>query len=389
MLMHLQSMFSITALLSTTLFAAATAQETRTYPGVGRDRPVGLRLEPKPGVSINEDAGCEFNRVNGMVAQSNGNLVVANSGNLELCLFTARGRLLERVGRSGAGPGEYRSIESIHLMPGDSLLVRDGLLRRLSVLSGNGTFVRSIALKPPVDTLGFASLVAPLRDGSILIGYSEVRTFKPQPEAVFFTIQLFRYDGNGTMFERLGRFLSREHFVQEVPATMGRVAYWDRAFGRQLSLVPFGTGFIAGDGSAFDVRQYSAKGAITTIHKIDLPLRRVTPEDVAAYKEATLARTNAGNFAVHQKLVTEMPFPTHYPAFRRLLADPAERIWLEVYPAQGSEVGDWLVLDTARRRTSVVKTPARFRALAATGSALCGVSRDELDLESIHCYPVR
>jgi hypothetical protein len=274
-------------------------------------------------------------------------------------------------------------------MRGDSLLIRDGLLRRLTVLSGEGTFARTIALTPPIDTLGYASLIAPLRDGTLLVGYSEVRTFKPQPEPAYFTIQLFRYDTKGTLLERLGRFLSTERFVQEVPLEMGRIAYWARAFGRQLSLIPFGDGFIAGDGTDFTLRDYSPKGVVTTIHKIDLPVRGITTQEIAAYKQSETARAKPPWVTVTEKRVAEMPYPANYPAFRRLLPDPNGRIWLEVYPAIGADVSDWIVLDTMSRRSSLVRLPARFHPHALSRAALCGVSRDELDLESIRCYPVR
>ena len=116
--------------------------------------------------------------------------------------------------------------------------------------------------------------------------------------------------------------------------------------------------------------------------------RAVSSADIAAYKRTTQTNAKPPRAAVLQKLVDEMPFPASYPAFRRVLTDRSARIWLEVYPAAGQPAGAWVVFEPATRRTSVVMTAARFRPLAVSATRLCGVTRDDLDLESVQCFAV-
>lgn len=59
------------------------------------------------------------------------------------------GTLVDVLGRRGQGPGEFRSIEGVRFLPPDTLLAWDGANRRLSWLSLDGQFMRSVTLEPP------------------------------------------------------------------------------------------------------------------------------------------------------------------------------------------------------------------------------------------------
>lgn len=61
-------------------------------------------------------------------------------------VFDSSGRLITRVGKTGAGPGEtIRPLDAVAL-PGDSVLVFDGELRRLTVFDRNLKAARSVQL---------------------------------------------------------------------------------------------------------------------------------------------------------------------------------------------------------------------------------------------------
>ena len=337
--------------------------------------PPPIRLGATTPLTILESRWCQFNRIRAIVLQSSGRLVVANTGNRELCVFGPTGEFLHRLGRQGAGPGEYQAIQGVHRLRADSLLVYDPSLRRVSILDPDGQFVKSIPLSPPSDTLGSVVAVAPLTDGTFLVGYSEFRTGAPRPEAVSFTQRLFRYDTNGKLLGSIGRFFSSEHFIQATPPTMGGVAYWDRAFGRRWSIAPLESGFVAGEGTDFTVTQYGSTGGPVLVHRMDRQPRSVTSAHIATYRQQSREGLRPENVAIEEKRLAEMPYPRTFPTHRRLLTDPVGRIWFELYPIPGEQSPDWIVLAPQTKRVSVITLPARFQLQAVGSTLLCGVER--------------
>ena len=183
-------------------------------------------------LSVGGSDGVEFYRVTAILPRGDGAFVVANAGASELRLFDSAGAMRWSVGRSGRGPGEYSYISDAALLPGDSIVVLDVRGRRISVLDPRGNFLRSFLLSTPFEDGGSPILMVALRDGTVLVGYSEIITMVPQPQAVYFGQRLFQYSTTGELRATEGlRLPESEHFVQAVPPNMGGVAYWDLAFG--------------------------------------------------------------------------------------------------------------------------------------------------------------
>ena len=99
------------------------------------DRDSILRLTNTPVVYVGSTPECEFFQVTAISLQSNGNIVVANSGDSEFCSFDGEGTYLGKHGREGAGPGEHRDLTFVQSFPGrDTLVVYDMMFRRFSLL---------------------------------------------------------------------------------------------------------------------------------------------------------------------------------------------------------------------------------------------------------------
>ena len=72
-----------------------------------------------------------------------GRIVLANRGTYELRWYDVEGRFLWSAGRRGEGPGEFRWLTWATLFEGDSVLAYDSQLRRASIFSPAGEFVRA------------------------------------------------------------------------------------------------------------------------------------------------------------------------------------------------------------------------------------------------------
>ncbi len=197
-----------------------------------------------------DDASTQLTRVTAILPRDDGSFVVVDGRQRRLHFVTAQGRVTRTQGGNGQGPGEYRAVTTIDRLPSDSLVVLDGALRRVTVLSPTGEVGRVFTLVPPFESGGSPSTLVALGSGQLLIGFSEIRTMVPRPEAAYFTQRLFTHTTAGVV-ERGSAFSlpMSEHFVQTVPASMGGVAYWDRAFSRRTTLRALGTQVLVGDGS--------------------------------------------------------------------------------------------------------------------------------------------
>lgn len=71
-----------------------------------------------------------------------GQVVVPIRQDLQLRLFDPSGAPLARVGRSGEGPGEFRSLGQV-AWKGDTMLVVDSRLRRITYLAPDGRLLRA------------------------------------------------------------------------------------------------------------------------------------------------------------------------------------------------------------------------------------------------------
>lgn len=82
-----------------------------------------------------------------------------------LSVFDRDGRTLQRIGRRGAGPGEYEMIHNVLVAPNGSIQVLDGQLSRLSTYSNSGEYRGSTPIR--ISTaMGNRAVV--LQDGQIV-----------------------------------------------------------------------------------------------------------------------------------------------------------------------------------------------------------------------------
>jgi hypothetical protein len=370
------------------LCALATALSAQTPPVVSYPNPSAVKaLTAAPVLDIGGDGGgIEFNRVGAILAVRGGGFAVVN-GPAAIHFFDAAGKQLSISGRRGQGPAEYQSIRSVVRWKNDSIVVMDGMTRRLSILTPDGTFAHSFNLKPPWEGGGFPTAAMALGDGTILVGYSDVIRRAPQPEPVFFGQRLYAYAPTGEL--RSDAFIglnATEHFIQSAPPQMGGVAYWDRAFARRMTARADSAGLIVGDGTDWSFEQRSATGTVVRTHRMNRPVTAVSEADRLDWGTRTRGKSVGDQLARMERLIAEMPWPKTKPAYRTFELDETGRIWAEIYPELGDSAATWVRLDPRRRTSTAVKMPARFRAMAFSANRVYGIWRDTDDVEHVRVY---
>src|SRR5207237_7557082 len=135
-----------------------TADELQKFPGEDKKGSVVVKFSPqgqvlmtlgKPGVKGNPpDALTEPNDV--ATDPANGDIYVAESHtNVEdpnlvgrISVFDRSGKFLRVIGKTGTGPGEFRTPHAIEFDSQERLIVADRHNHRIQILTKDGTFVR-------------------------------------------------------------------------------------------------------------------------------------------------------------------------------------------------------------------------------------------------------
>jgi hypothetical protein len=134
--------------VSTLVAQASVRHPDRQY--VDESVPVNFRLRlsgPRtpPGVVVGDVASVTIGSENGpdhslfaevtaVATTSNGTVVLLDRKTQDLRLFTSQGRFLQRLGRKGQGPGEFRGPGVLLVTPRDEIWVTD-MQRRLTVFA--------------------------------------------------------------------------------------------------------------------------------------------------------------------------------------------------------------------------------------------------------------
>lgn len=85
----------------------------------------------------------QFADVVAAVRLGNGDIVVADRGASELRSYDAEGTFQWRAGREGEGPGEFRRLDFLGRMAGDSLVTYDPMLLRVQIFDPGGGLSRT------------------------------------------------------------------------------------------------------------------------------------------------------------------------------------------------------------------------------------------------------
>ena len=329
----------------------------------------------------------EFFGVGGAVVMTNGTVVVSNAGTNELRFFDATGHFLRATGRKGGGPGEFESLGLVSRTRADSLLAYDFRLRRISVLDGEGSFVRSFPLQVLTQSGGFATYIAPFPDGSVLLvaemtfASGELREGTRRDSAVY-----YRLDSRGSPIDTIGAFPGGESYTKTVG---DGVLGGGLVFGRFAQRVVSGDGFYYGSADAYEIGYHAGDGRLQRLVRLPQPNLKVTPDDIETYTSDRLARApNARRRQIYEQSFADMPFPDEMAAYGSFHVDADGNLWVAETRRPGDDQPQWKVFDPQGVWLGTVETPTRFAVYQIGSDFLLGRWRDESDVEHIRIYPL-
>jgi len=344
-----------------------------------------LGEEPRLDIGMLEgDPAYEFFRIAGAQRLSDGRIVVADAGALQIRYYDSVGDHLHSTGRAGGGPGEFVTILFIEATQHDTVLVFDFRSQRISYFDPNGSFSRSVTMRFLMEGGGFPMYVAPFDDGTILSG---VRTYFGDGEIQTGTMRdLIVYLRSSPDGELIDTLAVRPGGEIHAMAQENRRLVGDRPFGRYPQFAVSGNGFFQGSTDRYEIEHIDFDGRLLRSFRRPIANMEATTADVEEYKQERLEGADERNSQLLQTLFESVTFPDAFPAYGSFLADAEGNLWVEVYRKPGDDQPCWTVFDRDGRMLGEVLTPKRFTLHQIGADFVLGRWADDLDVQHIQMF---
>lgn len=371
-------------------------------------------IEGEPWLVIGHEGNpdYEFSSIVGMGRLSSGGWFAFDRAANELRFFDEGGRLSRKVGRTGSGPGEFRDVYVAIAMPGDSILIYDQRLQRLTMVRQGHDNVRSWwAPMPPNDA--FIQPLGVLGTNELL--WSELRLASCRPNTIawdsvaYYRVRTSTLQTHSDLVERSGR----RNALLPLGRWPNRQRWGDFSSGRCFArVVPFAPVHLT---YVHQGRLYIAAGDRLEVRVIDLEQgrevlvawaaggrrRALTVERIAEYIQAAVGAARldeagrpipeGSGVAAYRRALESLPYPDSLPAIGQLLTDAHGYIWVREYALSDAGSAVWWIFSRDGDLTERFVFPAqvsgdRFRVVEIGEDYIAGVHRDDFDVESIRVY---
>ncbi len=361
-----------------------------------------LRLSAAPALVIGEGSGDAhlLTRVRGAFYLSDGRIVVADGGSNELRMFDGKGKHLKTFSRRGDGPGEFRSMQQVFRLAGDTIAV---LHDRASVsrFSGDGTYIARTsdrgAMEPGRPGATMQSVALALNGGARLLIRAPVDPPTRGVGVAFDATAAFEVlTSNATVLRTVGEL----PFMQASADKNGASKPW---LGAEAEFATDGAQFYYGYGTTYELIRFTAAGKPNLIVRRSWTAPKVSRREHEQFADEWLFRWSRDKGAAldarRKEFLSDDYFKT-LPAFSALLLDRLGRVWarspaaidaavagsLNDYPIGPST---WSVFDANGIWLSDVTMPARFSPTDIGANYVLGIARDDDDMPTVVRFTLR
>lgn len=308
------------------------------------------------------DANMEFTgRIAGAVATRDGVVVVGqNGGEYALLLYNSVGRLINKLGRTGDGPGEVNGIDAL-LFCSDSLFVVGSSGQRVDVFGPDLRPVRRFGFRQPVQRIACNN-----RGDFLLAEWEDMRkmvagAFRPTVRYSLAkadsarSVEIAMLPGS----ERFGMFRGGKP-IGIAPLLLGRTP--SIALSDMIAFIALG--------DSYSVSRYSRSGAAMTSLQVPGRMQAATSTDRDYAIMRELGRVPEGERASTRSVFREMPTPTYLPAVAALVLDDRNQLWVRSNQKVGSDLVTWHVTSSDAGNAYSVALPRNLDVLAVVRDQL-------------------
>jgi len=354
-----------------------------------------LHIVSEPVLEIGTVEGADEYQLYGVrsVARaSDGTIVVALD--TELRWYDPAGRFVRRAGGAGEGPGEFRRISYMRLLPGDTVLVFDGANRRTTIIAPDGSHVRDFTSG---DEGQISTIVGATHDGTLLVrrftaGSTSITSGLQRNDVEFSIVR-----GDSTIADPT--YPGPEMMIQVDQDGGGQIAsimIMQLPFARDTRTAAGPDRFFIGSTESYRIDVWSADGAMVRSIRVNEPVRAVTDDMVRMANEVTIERSRAvaesrgdefDEAALRKRLAGQQHAP-FVPAYGVLLPVEDGGLWVQEYamPSIEDEPTRWTMFDPDGGRIGMIELPPRFSPRYVSGDTVLGIHLDELDVQYVRAY---
>jgi hypothetical protein len=359
----------------------------------GADTALRWTVGPEPEVEIGgapDDARYQFFRVVDAARLSDGRIVVADGGSLELRFYDARGAYVTAVGHEGEGPGEFRTLSGLEVGDGDTIYVFDRRLQRVSVFDTGGKLVRVLRVPVSVAPLEY---VGRFTDGR-WYARDEDRLVSGPAGAI--QRDTARFLGFDVAFERRFAITAFAGVMTASFRAGGQTGYRRAPFSPSPAQDVFGNCLYVISGDRPEVRVFSSGGNPVLLVTLEMEPRPVSDAERSAWLDDLAAQTPEVARARLRRALEGVAMPEALPVFNDVVVDARGYIWLQEYIPQ-SESGRtwsgsgrrWLVLSPGGRLLGRMEMPVALTVFEIGADHVLSLWRDGLGEEFVRVYRLR
>ena len=349
----------------------------------------GWRVGPQPVLRIGGvggDTAYQFDRISGIVVQSDGRMVVANGGTNTLRWYDGKGKYLFSRGRMGSGPGEFERLRFVAGLAADTIVAMDPSQMRLTFYSGDGQLGSTLKFDLPLPTS--PSFVFRDSTGSWIVGATGAGSMQigelRSARIVRVSAPLMRVSSDAASADTIGTLPGME-------VEVGDNGFGPAAFGRSTSVVMHQNELIVGTRDFLGVDIYSIDGRKLRSIRAPTVELLMTPSKEAEYRaflESRLALVPVQQRAAVREEITPKVMATRIPAYATMFVDDKGNVWLGEYRYDAQPTSRYLVMSPAGEFITRVAVPAGFTPLVVRDDLIFGRGTDSLDVQHVAAYKI-
>lgn len=291
---------------------------------------------------------------------SDGRVVVATAQPAQVMLFGADGAQVGTLGRAGEGPGEYRALIQLLILPGDTVLAFE-VTRRKGILYGaDGTLLGELDFPLLADRPIVPLMRGRLDDGSFVLSGETLLPQTPEGNEKIYRLDLpiFALGSAATNYDTVTvtrgtqSYRSSLTFGNQVMPISRQVG-----FGPSPQIAVTRNGFWLSTGDVAELHEFVVSGATfpaqpSRVVRYNQPRREVTEADRERYRERAAEGLERLKGLIPAELLDveiaklkETVFANTFPAIGQLRADHLGRLWMTSGTQLGDDMTTWTVLD--------------------------------------------